>query len=98
LGPDGIGRLGYDIGYTFFKWLVQNYGLEAHHDIVEILQSPDVTRNEALEMVTGLTVEEIENEWREWLGAEGAAPTLAPTWTPQSFPSPTPFVFPTEEG
>jgi hypothetical protein len=95
-GPDGIGRWGYDVGYTFFKWFVDNYGLEGHRELITLLQSTGTTRNQALEAVTGLTVTEIETAWREWLGAEGPPPTLLPTFTPGFLPSPTPFIFPTQ--
>jgi hypothetical protein len=93
-GPDGIGRLGYDIGYTFFKWLVENYGMEAHRQLMQEL-GVGIPRNEALEKVTGLTIVQMETEWREWLGADGPAPTLIPTQAYQFPPTVTPFQFPT---
>jgi hypothetical protein len=95
-GPDGRQRWGYDVGYTFWKWFVENYGLEGHHQLTERLTSSSVTLNQALEEVTGLSVVEIETRWREWLGASGAPPTLLPTFTPARLSSPTPFMIPTQ--
>jgi hypothetical protein len=89
-GPDGIGRLGYDIGYTFFKWLVLNYGLDVHLQLLEAMDG-NVPRNVALEEVTGLSVEELESRWRVWLGASPTAPTLIPTQPMMFPPTPTPF-------
>lgn len=73
-------RDGYNIGYTFFKWLVENYGLEAHHELM-VLMRRGMVRNAAIEEVTGLTIDEVEREWRRWLGATGDAPTPIPTPT-----------------
>ncbi|MCI0712514.1 MAG: hypothetical protein L0154_20325 [Chloroflexi bacterium] len=73
-------RDGYNIGYTFFKWLVENYGLEAHHELM-VLMRRGTLRNDAIEQVTGLTIDEVEREWRTWLGATGDAPTPIPTPT-----------------
>lgn len=90
-GP-GLGmREGYDIGSTFFEWLVDVFGWDAHRRLM-VLLGDGVGRNEALEAVTGLTVVEIESQWRVWLGAPAQVPTLVPTPTPLFFPSPTPFV------
>ncbi|NJL94663.1 MAG: hypothetical protein HC915_13540 [Anaerolineae bacterium] len=95
LGPDGRGRLGYDVGYTFFVWFTDNFGgLEAHRRYVELVQDVSIGRDEALEMITGLSIQEIETQWRLWLGASGAAPTLLPTITPIFLPTPTPFLIP----
>lgn len=94
-GPGVSGRTarrGYDVGYTFFKWLTDTYGLEAHRAFIELL-GQGVGRNQALEAVTGLAADEIESRWRVWLGASAVAPTLIPTPTPLMFPSPTPFSF-----
>ncbi len=92
-GPGVSGRnarRGYDIGYTFFKWLTETYGLDAHRELIELLDR-GIYRNQALEAVTGLPVEEIERRWRVWLGASPIVPTLIPTPTPLMFPSPTPY-------
>jgi hypothetical protein len=87
-GPDG--RLGYDVGFTFFVWLTENYGLDAHRQFIELL-GQGVTRVRAVEAVTGLSAEEVESRWRVWLGASPVVPTLVPTPTFFFLPSATPF-------
>ncbi|MBN1200851.1 MAG: hypothetical protein JXJ20_03245 [Anaerolineae bacterium] len=84
------GRRGYDIGYTFFKWLTDTYGLDGHRQLIELLDT-GMRRNEAIETVTGLSIEEVESRWRVWLGASPVAPTLIPTPTIFWFASPTPY-------
>lgn len=94
-GPGVSGRRarrGYDVGYTFFKWMTDTYGFETHRAFIELL-GQGMGRNQALETVTGLAADEIESRWRVWLGASPVAPTLIPTPTPLMFPSPTPFSF-----
>ncbi|MCQ3929659.1 MAG: hypothetical protein DPW16_04315 [Chloroflexi bacterium] len=93
-GPDGRNRLGYDMGYVFYKWFVEVYGLDAHRQLTEIL-GPSVGFNAALEQVTGLTTQEIERRWRTWLGASPDAPTPIPIPTMRFPPTVTPFIFPT---
>jgi hypothetical protein len=85
-------RQGYDIGYTFFKWLADTYGLDAHRQLMANIRG-GMTRNAAIEAVTGLPIEEVESRWRRWLGASSLVPTLVPTLTFQFLPSPTPFIF-----
>lgn len=87
-------RLGYDIGYSFFEWLrVTTGGLEAHRAVMALLDA-DVPFFGALEQALGRSTGEIERDWRVWLGASEAAPTLIPTWTPLPFfATPTPFVY-----
>jgi len=75
---------GYYIGYTFFVWMEEQFGIEAHRQWMELL-AQDVPFFEALETVTGRTTVELERGWRESIGASGDAPTLIPTWTP-AFP------------
>jgi hypothetical protein len=78
-------RDGYDIGYAFFVWLQEKSdGLDAERQLMKLL-AEDVPFFDALEQVTGMTVDEIERDWRVWLGASPDAPELIPTWTP-SFP------------
>lgn len=93
-GPDGLNRLGYDVGYTFFKWLALNYGLETHYEIISQVRTGE-DRNAILEEVLGMPISEIEREWRLWLGASPDAPTLVPTPTFPFRPTQTPFQFPT---
>jgi len=93
-GPGVSGRdarRGYDIGYTFWVWLTDNYGLEGHRQLITLLKE-GVGRNEAIEQVTGLTVAEVESRWRVWLGASPTPPTLVPTPAFFFLPSPTPYV------
>jgi len=85
-------RWGYNIGYTWFKWLTDTYGLDAHRQLITLI-GQGVSRNAAIEQVTGLPAPEVERRWRTWLGAAAEAPTLIPMPTPLTFPSPTPFTF-----
>ncbi|MBI5928869.1 MAG: hypothetical protein HY862_06150 [Chloroflexi bacterium] len=88
-GPDGRSRWGYDVGYTFNKWLVDNYGWEAHRQLIALLAAPENLPayqindyfKQSLEQVLGLSTAEIESQWREWLGISGVVPTLPPTPT-----------------
>ena len=87
-------RDGYDIGYSFFVWLRTLRGdLSVHREVMASL-AQNVPFIDALEAATGMTQDEIERAWRQWLGASEAAPTLIPTWTPPPFPEPpTPMQF-----
>ena len=88
-GPDNRGRWGYDVGYTFNKWLMENYGWDAHRAIIERMAEPDELPFyewepyfiETLEIVLGLSIDEVESAWRVWLGAPAQAATLIPTPT-----------------
>jgi hypothetical protein len=79
-GADGRNRLGYDTGYTLWKYIVENWGLDAHREIIEAWRS-GASRNEALETVLGISADELETRWRLWLGASGVAETPIPTPT-----------------
>jgi hypothetical protein len=85
-------REGYDIGYSWWKWLVDNYGLDGHRKLIQLLDQ-GVPRNKAIEEVTGLPISEVESRWRVWLGASPVPPTLIPLPTAPGFPTPTPFTF-----
>lgn len=92
-GPGVSGRnarRGYDIGYTFWKWLADNYGLEGHRQLIELV-GLGIPRVQAIEQVTGLSAGEVERRWRVWLGASPVPPTLFPTPTFYFLPSPTPY-------
>lgn len=84
---------GYYGGYTFFLWLEQTTGgLNAEAEAMKLLAS-DTPFFDTLEQVTGMTVDQIERNWRVWLGAPAEPPTLVPTWTPPAMPwimTPTP--------
>lgn len=90
-GPDGIGRWTYDVGYTFIKYWIDTYGMESHRLFWQAQVEMDT--REALEYATGRTFEELENEWRAYLGVPGPVPTLVPTPTlafdPYNLPTPT---------
>ncbi len=87
---------GYYVGYTFFKWIDEKYGIEMHRHIMELM-AQDLPFTEIFEQALGMSITEIESAWRIWLGASPDAPTLAPTWTPppiwNGLPTATPFVF-----
>ncbi len=91
-GPTTVGENalhGYYMGYKFFEWLDMQWGIDIHREIMNLL-AQDVPFTDALEAATGVTVLELESEWRMWLGAPGIVPTLVPTWTIPSFlPTPT---------
>ena len=77
VGADDIGRLGYDVGFTFWKWVVTNYGLEGHRAIIDQL-ALGVSREEAIFNALGVSLASIEYEWAIWLGADAPAPTPVP--------------------
>lgn len=90
IGSDGLGRLGYDVGYSFFHWMITTYGLDSHRVMVEAL-AEGVERNAAIEQAIGMSALEIETAWARWLGAEGPAPTPPPLTEMRFPPTPTPF-------
>ncbi len=85
-------RDGYWIGTTVWDYLVETYGLDAHRRLWELI-SQNVPRNEAIEQVTGVSIEQFEMDWRTWIGVTSLPPTLIPSPTPLfdpfSFPTPT---------
>ncbi|NDJ78934.1 MAG: hypothetical protein GYB65_22005 [Chloroflexi bacterium] len=83
------GRDGYDIGYTFWKWWTDTYGLEGHRELIDLLDL-GVGRIEAIETVSGMSAAQVEQEWRIWLGASPIPPTLIPTPTTYFVPIATP--------
>jgi hypothetical protein len=88
-GPDGRNRLGYDMGYTFIKYWIDNYGWESHRVFWQAQVKLDFEA--ALQLATGPTLAGLETAWRRWLGATGAAPTLIPTPTFPPFPTARPM-------
>lgn len=90
----GRNRLAYDVGYTFWYWLVEVYGWEAHRRVIEGMQA-GLSGYAAMEAVTGLSTVAMETQWREWLGAFGPPPTLIPTAEYRFPPTITPMIFPT---
>lgn len=93
-GPDGRGRLGYDVGYTFIKYWIDTYGLESHRAFWQAQATMNF--EDAMQAATGKTMVELETEWRAWLGATGPAPTLIPE--PTMLPFPTAPAMPTLPG
>ncbi|GAB4571095.1 MAG: hypothetical protein Kow0077_06840 [Anaerolineae bacterium] len=85
-------RDGYQLGATVFDYLVETYGLDAHRQIWELI-GQNVPAFEAIERVTGVTIEQFEMDWRRWMGVDTPPPTLPPSPTPLidlfSFPTPT---------
>jgi hypothetical protein len=71
-GPDGCPRYVEDIGASFINWLIYNYGMETHRQIVKLMTpTEDVPRGmdfyDAIEQATGKSFDELENEWRAYL-------------------------------
>ncbi len=65
---DGCTHLIYDMGSSFMFWIVDTYGgIETYRAIVEHMAQAR-TLGQSLEMVTGKTMLELENEWRDFLG------------------------------
>jgi hypothetical protein len=85
-------RDGYQLGATVFDYLVDTYGLDAHRQIWELI-GQNTPPYDAIEQVTGISIEAFELDWRQWMGVNTPAPTPAPTLTPMfdifSFPTPT---------
>ena len=79
-GEDGLVRYGYDVGYTFIKWFTDEYGLDGHREVVHLIEDGS-SLAQALEMVTGMPILEVERAWRSWIGLRGDAATLFPTPT-----------------
>lgn len=85
------GRVGYDVGFAFWLWFTEKFGIDAHREVWQRIGrgSPGLR---AFEQVTGRTFVDLETEFRDWLGAPNAVPpTVAPTETFVFFPSPTPY-------
>lgn len=83
---------GYWIGTTVWDYLVETYGLDAHRQIWALI-AQNTPRFEAIEIVTGVSIEQFEMDWRAWLGVYTPPPTLVPLPTGAidifSLPTPT---------
>lgn len=77
---------------SLVAFLYDRWGLESLGKVVDKVVAGD-TFEEAMEAVTGLTMEEYEIAWREWLGLTAPPPTLVPE--PTIFFPPTPTAEPT---
>ena len=95
-GPTTVGENalhGYYIGYKFFQWLTEKWGMAAHRDLMALL-ADNMNFYEAIQEVTGMDMDTAERTWRSWLGANPNYPTLVPTPTPPAFlPTPTMMTF-----
>jgi hypothetical protein len=81
------------MGFTFFTWMNEKWGMEMHLTIMTLL-GQDMPYKDAVEQATGMSMLDLEREWRAWLGAPTDVPTLVPTWTPPAFMT---FVTPTPQ-
>jgi hypothetical protein len=77
---------------SLVAFLYERWGLESLGEIVKIVRDGKEFK-EAMETVTGLTMDEYEIAWREWLGLTVPPPTLVPE--PTIFFPPTPTAEPT---
>ncbi|HRE49344.1 MAG TPA: hypothetical protein PLD47_16590 [Aggregatilineales bacterium] len=91
-GPSARGRFAldaYNIGYAFWLWVEETYGVDAHKLIWKLIDEGRGWKN-ALETVTQLNFIDMETAFRAWAGATNAvAPTPIPSPTMFFFPSPT---------
>ena len=60
------------MGASFINWLVSNYGIETHRQIVELMTPSEdhllgMDFNDAIVQATGKPFDELENEWRAYL-------------------------------
>ncbi len=92
---DGCVALGYNIGETFLRYLVDSQGgLEAHAQVIAALSGNSL--EDALALVTGRTLLDLENEYR---ASYGLGPVqLLPTATPFVMPTAAPVLLPTASG
>jgi hypothetical protein len=86
-GPNA--RDGYDVGYAFVKYLVDTYGLEIHKTILDnMIRGKPLF--DAIAAATDKPFDEIEYDFREWMGApDPTVPTAFPTVEIQFPPTPT---------
>lgn len=80
------GRGEYDFGYAFIRYLVETYGIEVHLRITELLRG-NKNLFDAISEAVGKPLDEIEYDYRVWLGVPDptvptALPTLAFTFPP----------------
>jgi hypothetical protein len=83
------GRTDYDTGYTFIKYLTDTYGLAIMNTITENMRAGKPLFD-AISAAVGKPLEEIEYDYRVWLGLDDpTVPTLMPTIEILFPPSPT---------
>ncbi len=73
---------------SLVAFLYERWGLESLGAIIRLVNDGK-TFETALRAVTGLSLDEYEIAWREWLGLREIPPTFAPTPTLFFFPTPT---------
>jgi hypothetical protein len=73
---------------SMVAFLYEQWGLESLGAIVKRVQD-GVRFDTAMQRHTGLTMEQFEQAWRDWVGSEEEIPTLLPTWTLVFPPTPT---------
>ncbi len=71
---DGCGALSYYVGPSFLNYLVSTYGIDAHRQAMELMNSDNLLFYDAVERVTGVPFLDIENAWRTYLGFEPLTP------------------------
>ncbi|MBC7222802.1 MAG: hypothetical protein H5T59_00750 [Anaerolineae bacterium] len=71
----------YAEAYSVVQFLLERYGRERMQELLRLFQE-GTHQEEALQQVYGLTLEELDAAWREWLGSE---PSQAPG-TPAAAP------------
>ncbi len=84
--------LSYAESGSFVRFLMETYGSDKVGELVRIYRK-GVTHAEALDAVFGKTIDELEVEWRAWLGASlpGGPPALLPReGTPEVRPTEAP--------
>ncbi len=65
------GRLAYDEGYAFWKWLETRFGGDAHRKVWEFIANGQPIGT-ALELATSKNFTDLESEFRKWLGSDAA--------------------------
>ena len=86
---DGCTHLGYEMGASFINWMVNNFGADAHAQIVELVASNTIL-GDAIEIATGRPLADLEREWRAYVGLN-SDPVIPPTQAFQFPPTSTPF-------
>ena len=72
-------REAYDIGYSFFKYLEETFGPDAHLRLWKLI-GQGKTVKDALQQITDMDFTEMETDFRTWLGAPNVEPpTVVPT-------------------
>lgn len=66
---DGRPNLAYDMGASFINWLVAEYGIETHAEIVRLQREDGLGVIEAIEAAAGVTFFDLQNDWRAYIGA-----------------------------